>query len=419
MKLNHPVLAPFKAAHDISGHYFGKAWTTHKRFLSEVKHQFGLVPSNGEPLHAFERRVWATVHDKYDPTKGIMLHIVSKPFETTRGVQQVLERYLGIREAPLTAYEGGIRVKLMRGGTIEEPDGSSFMVTMDQPDNTQELIEHTRNGLESIIEGKPIRHELAAPGFFLTAGFQSERSLDNLFCSMYEKFMENETFIQLHEGIHAIHLNNHRYGRRTGQLENHVVRTVALINIPIFGPLYRFPRFACDVESETLAYKVGIDAFAEDILNRAALQYRSRSGEGIDEQVLDDIKVGFRDMSTRLTKTIIRERYLHNPLKGYGSPTGGYAIGLSRSFLGAVFLGHHNIVSQALGVWFIAGAASSFIKIPLSLYFSRKIDRCVDTIDRLSAVYGSSGKAFYETLGSSFKEMENIAAQSPALPSRA
>ncbi|RMF55786.1 hypothetical protein D6745_01155 [Candidatus Woesearchaeota archaeon] len=394
-------------------------------WLEAVKREFGLVPAKGEPIEEFERRVQETVYGKSKPNEqtlsGLLLQAgFVHPDPVTDEVQEITERFLGIRREPIDSYEAkgkGIMTLLGAGGfAFGEPDGSAVTVTQDLPDNRSELIRTTALNLERIILGE--RVDVAGDDLsprmkkvFEEAGLNNGSPLSNMYQTMYSQFLNNETFLKLHEGIHANHFNNHRYGRRKNKKPAKLrsVAEIILNYFPVIGNFVKARRFNFTVESESLAYKVGLDEYTNYVLDQAATQVRSRGRVRLCDDDLEKIKESFREMNTRFSKAIIQEGYLKAPLRGYGSIYENYQSALLNAFFGAWLAGFDHPIPKILGTAMLIKSAHKLTRIPFSAYFQRKIRSCVDTIHALSEQYGGAGKAFYETLGMSFREMRELA----------
>ena len=63
-----------------------------------------------------------------------------------------------------------------------------------------------------------------------------------------------------------------------------------------------------------------------------------------------------------------------------------------------------SVKKLGIGALFLASAAHNAIKLPLSMYFSNTIKRCVDTLDTVSEkMYGY---VFHDTLVKPYKELK-------------
>lgn len=381
-------------------------------FLEGVKQRFGLVPMKGEPIRDFEKRVYETVHKKQAPGAGLAGKLLFMTCKTdrygrrdvTKEVQDILDRYVGIREIPIDAFEVD-EITTAKGCTLEEPDGSAVVVSKDMKDNTEELVQMFSDGLENLLLGKNVRLSLKEPKsewLYFRAGFLDGSSVHNLYCSIFDGFLRNETFIKLHEGVHATHINNHKYGTRKRGLKDSRMIDATMAAIPILGPVLKAKRFGFAVDTEAWAYKVGLDEYMPELFGKA--ERLLLRGCKSSKQELIGLRQQIIGLNSHTAKTIIKQSYLNTSMKGYGFAKGDYAKAAVEAVYGALLLGIPISLGHAAGYTMILYGAHNLVKIPFSLYFQKKIDRTVDSIDRLAAHYGGTGKAFYETLGMTVSE---------------
>ncbi len=388
-----------------------------KQLLESIKKEYGLVPAQGESFSAFEQRVHETLTRKDNLETDFTLNaLTSRGYkDTTAHVQRIIREYIGINTIPIDAFETA-KMEFVAGATYGQRDGSSVVITNDLADNRSDLLRLARYGLECLIHQRPIRSTSEASSFdrvFTEAGFREDVPIHELYRDLYAGLLKNEEFIRLHEGIHAVHFNNHHYGRRGGDAlelktkEQLLGMTVANM-IPIWGPFGKARYFLCQLESETLAYKVGLDAYIDRLLDDAAAGVHLRD-RGLTPAHITAVKEEFRTLNTAFTKAIIKKGYLETAVKGYGNATTNYTKAMMEVITGSYFMIHDHIAYKVIGGLAYLFAANNLLKAGLSVYFNNRIDQCVDTLDNLSHKFGSSATAFYETLGKSFKERQRLA----------
>jgi hypothetical protein len=395
-------------------------WKAHEahRLLESIKKEYGLVPAENESVDDFVSRADKTINGKCDPSENIANRLLSgkkRKNDTTDEVKQIISRYLGINNATIDASEGKIVLPWMKGFALEESDGSAVLATEDMPDNTSEMVSTAARNLENLLESGIPSYSIGKSKNFTNvywrAGMKLDSAVDMMFCEMNDQAFANETFLKLHEGIHANHLNNHSRGRRKEDNPKTSSKTsswarIALNFTPFINNFYRFKTFNFAVESETMAYMVGMEEFYFDILDRAAARL-SMKGKTITGRKMNEIKQQFRDNCKKVSEAILHNTYLNNPLNGYGTVEKDYSKALFRGAIGYMFYSSNSHILQGIGALMLISAASHTMKIPFAAYFERKVKNCVKIIGNAVEKYGKAGAAFYETLGMSMARIKD------------
>ncbi|MBT7903034.1 hypothetical protein HN587_04150 [Candidatus Woesearchaeota archaeon] len=399
--------------------------------LDGIKQEFGLVPAIDESITEFEKRVSETVSKKQDPLEHIVLKSLKSAGvvanrNTTHEVQDLLYKYLGIHSGPLDAFETKHMPDAlnMGGFTTEQEDGSAIIVTRELPDNSFAIEVSSTIGLAYVLRDTlpeisfdPLQSGIGKAIISADLSFSDdplEARLKNYYCMIIDELFKNSDFIMFHEGIHAIHLNNHNYGRRKKTKnkkptnpESKLKRLALSYRLPIIGSITRAKRFNFTVETEAFAYKVGLDVFVTEILKTATQNLKEKFGIEIHPGELDTVEKLLKQYNSKFTKAIIREGYL-NTFRGYGFAHKNYGSALLNGMYGGILLGTGVLPLQIVGGLMLIKGANQTSKIPFAAYFERKIEKFVDTLDRLSEEYGGANKAFYETLGMNYSEIKKL-----------
>ncbi|MFH2027801.1 MAG: hypothetical protein ABIJ08_01560 [Nanoarchaeota archaeon] len=381
-------------------------------FYEAVKKEFGLVREKGESRTAFEKRVYETVYDKDTVQDNLLFRKLKDDIrlkhQNTREVQAIIERYLGIKNAPIDAFEADFGNEQARGCAWHDEDGSAIIITHDMPDNTSRIVRNLSRDLSTLLSGEKVDSESGNyTHVCYRAGLDQENSLDNMYINMLPELFKNETFIKIHEGIHALHMNNHKSGRRKKVRNgNAYIKELLPFMIPLLGSVFRSKRFGFTVETECLAYKVGLDTYVSELIDKAVEQLGSRYSIPADEGGVSALKMEFFKRNSAMAKAIVRTKYLHDGKRGYGEASDNYGKALTNGFIGAMLLSTGSTTMHIIGLYMVARSANKAIKSPISYYFEGKIGRYVDVLDQLIDHHGGAGKAFYETLGMSFREMK-------------
>lgn len=382
--------------------------------INETQSRYGIFPDGKEHVDDYKKRVFDTVNHKKNPSAHpfFSLLVRNKDYTvTTDEVERIALRYLGISNPPLDAFENRCA---KRGLTVEDNDGSAIIVTEDLPDNTRSLIDVVSSCMTRIVKGEKIEFDSDNTSFkkvYQAAGFKSDNDLHNMFIQTYDELISNETFIKLHEVIHAIYVNNNDYGRRNlkRKLGISMLSEVLASKLPAVGPIFRSKRFDYHILTEYFAYKVGLDECVKDIFDEAAKIVNTENPGLVGEAELEYLNDSFREMNTAFTKAVIKEAYLKDKSKGYGSATKEYTSALTKGFIGSYLIQKEGLLAQGIGVLFLLSAAGNSLNSIFSLYFGRRIDSTSDMIETLIEKYGSSRDAYYNSLGKSRSQLKKIA----------
>ena len=398
--------------------------------LEKIKKDYGLVPARNESTEDFEKRAYETIHrkDKSAEKKGSKMYLGANSIKgfiykflkimnpgkgmrnITSEVQSITNRYLGIKSESIDAFETENPV-FAKGFTYNGNDGASFVVAKDMKDNRESMVNKAADSLEKIVDGRPVSADISNLNYsryYIGAGFSNKSDLHNMYCELCDMAFNNETFVRLHEGIHAIHVSNTSYGRRKEKQEDNELKSVQLKSLlqltPLIGSIPKAKRLNFSIETETLAYKVGLDEYMDELLLNAADVIKVRHGKIKDEK-LKDIREKFREMNSGFSKIVIREAYLKNPLTGCGTYYDNYKKLLIDSLMGPILFSSDNMFVKSLGAIYLIDAADSILDMPMALCLQNKINRTVNTVHALAKKYNGAGKAFNKTLGMSFREM--------------
>ena len=280
-------------------------------------------------------------------------------------------------------------------------DGSAVLIIDQDEDNTEEIIRTTKNSLEAIIRGESIDIvESEGRGkLWDETNFTSLDPLDILAWNLYQQYLENPAHVTLHELVHAVHINNHKFGRR-GNF-NKYIKLAVLGSVPIIGPLLKSSKVNFTIETESFAYKVAFDEITEEVVDRVYNNYSFSKFPLSSEELKSELS----RRHLKLAKSIIKLAYLGNKDQGYRTPTSNFNSMIFSGGIGMTLLNNGGILSSIAGGFLMYKSINSAIRLPFSIYFSNKIERTLNTLDKLAKAVGDTGDSFFYALGMSPDEI--------------
>lgn len=377
-------------------------------FFKKVKMEFGLVPFKDESIEEFQQRAYETINLKDDATKSFLFRNLNKSgrySDILPKAQTISQKYLKIISPVIDAFEFKLSEELNVGGlSYGENDGSSVVGVPPLRDNFRDIIDLTSQSLEDIIlEGNSV--EIKDENFlYRESGFREDNSLDKLAWNLYQHYLKNPDFVLLHEVTHAIHTNNHDLGRR-GAVED-VIKAAIKYRLPLIGLILKMNRFNFHVETETLAYNIAFDEITSDVIDLSLSRLERRMDKDFSEESCY-FKTELSERNSKLSKTIIKYLYLGDSGKGYGLWEDNYGSAILNGMCGGLLVSQPSLLLSILGGFLLYKASEDTLKVPISYYFSRKIDEVGDIFDRVVDYYGDAGESFNHILGMSFDEMHN------------
>lgn len=363
--------------------------------IAEIKKHYGLVPLEHESYPHFIERVKKIVYRKKEPRSNPRLKGKVILSENTKRVQDLTKKYLGIEEEPIDGLKI-IDSPFSRSGgfTLPETDGSSIVCISHGTDNYDELVNDLAYGLEAIIRGygnpKKVHRKLVT------------------------NLLNNRDHILLHEGIHAIDLNNKPELTALFYTEDGKAKKFTPSRIPFVRKFYNLKLVYPLAELETLAYKTAFDEFTIEAFKDVEQTLKRKS---VTISGLEDILKDFKTRNSKFTERIIKRAYLGR--YGYKGVIGtafsmALPLILGNWFLGDekpfwnYFNGTEHYFWNTFGTLMYLKVAERLTGFFLGIHPRQKVRRCRKIYDKLIEKYGGAGKAFYETLGMNFKDRKKL-----------
>jgi hypothetical protein len=224
---------------------------------------------------------------------------------------------------------------------------------------------------------------------------------------LYTELLNNEVFVKLHEGIHAVHMENHERGRRKEKYlltQNNRTRIASMI--PVLKHLLLIPRYNFMVDTEAFSHKIGFDAYMDRLIDQVIPSVQRNVEYNLESDDIKAIKEDFHECSTEFTKRRIKNSYL---LRSKIYPAKVHAILGVMDFTTAAWFASGQGAMKYVGYLFGIKAASHLLRGVMSPIYYKRADNCADTLEILSDKYGGAGNAFYAAIGKSFGDLHREA----------
>jgi len=384
-----------------------------KKILDEIKHHYGLVKlkkgflnKREETTDEFIKRVNLTITQKRTPNNNIFYVLMEQKGylnDCAQEVQEITNKYLGIKTEPLDAFKSKFGKEKFQGATLEEDDGSALMITNDMVNNDYEIEKSFVSDIANLLNEKPNDYTIkdkSGNSVFEIAGFKNDSEIDKIFCKLYEELINNEEFVKLHEGIHVNHLNNREGFRRRKQNNFRPLLKRIPQLIPILGVFFKADDIRMSIETESLAYKFGLDAYVMNLINKT---FEDVPKTDIVNENINSIKDEFKKRNSAFSIAMINKMYVE---KKMGNPTTNYGKGLLKTMYAPMLLTIDHFIPQGIGYLMMISATHSFMKSGLSIYYKNKTKKCIKIVGDFINKYKSTNEAFPEVLGKSFHELK-------------